>query len=191
MPLRGLRRRTARNLWAKVRERERERERESLTYKSLECPRDTFSIISYRYVKIPESDPDVFCPDDPPVDYPFYYPFSFLPFSFSHKLLIVIAIQKKSEKNEIFSDLIAFFIHIELPLAMLPPAWSAGVFFIYGCVLLPSSPDNLPCIRAPPLWVPPFGQTPESPLRRCACGLRDAHVERFVNSPQEDFPLRK
>lgn len=153
------------------------RTRKSLTYKSLECPRDTFYIISYRYVKIPEPDPDVFCPDDPPVDYPFYYPFSFPPLSFSHNLLIVIAIQKISEKTSFFSDLIALFIRTELPSAMIPPAWSAGVFFIYGCVPLPSPPDNLPCIRAPPPRIPPFGQTPEASLRRCACGLRDAHVE--------------
>lgn len=138
-----------------------ERERESLTYKSLECPRDTFSIISYRYVKIPESDPDVFCPTDPPVDYPFSYPFSFPPLNFSHKLLIVIAIQKKSEKTSFFSDLIALFIRTELPSAMIPPAWSAGVFFIYGCVP-PPIPDNLPYIRAPPSRIPPFGQTPEA-----------------------------
>ncbi|WP_304392126.1 hypothetical protein, partial [uncultured Desulfovibrio sp.] len=50
-------------------------ERDSLTYKSLECPRDTFSLISYRYVKIPEPDPDVFTPADPPAHYPFFYPF--------------------------------------------------------------------------------------------------------------------
>ncbi len=142
---------------------ERERERESLTYKSLECPRDTFSLISYRYVKIPEPDPDVFTPVDPPVHYPFYYPFSFPSLRFSHKLLIVIEIQKNSEKISFFRDLLAFFIRTELPPAMMTPAWSAGVFFIYGTVPRSSAAHVLPRIRSPPL-ASPLQEDAESPL---------------------------
>lgn len=154
----------------------RERERDSLTYKSLECPRDTFSLISYRYVKIPEPDPDVFTPADPPAHYPFFYPFSFLPFRFSHKLLIVIKIQKNSEKISFFWDLLALFIRTELPPAMIPPAWSAGVFFIYGPFLPSPLPGEQPRIRAPPPGASSSGQTPEASLRRCPAVMRDAHV---------------
>lgn len=136
---------------------------ESLTYKSLECSRDTFSIISYRYVKIPESDPSDSTPGNPPDDYPFYYPFSFLPLSFSHKLLIVIEIEKKSEKSSFFSDLSVLFIRTELPPAMMPPAWSVGVFFIYGTVPRPSAAHVLPRIRPPPL-ASPLQEDAEAPL---------------------------
>lgn len=56
------------------------------------------------------------------------------------------------------------------------PTWSAGVFFIYGTVLLPSAPDDLPHIRAPPLTAPNSGQTPEASPGAASAVMRDAHV---------------
>ena len=53
---------------------------------------------------------------------------------------------------------------------------SAGVFFIYGHVLLSSVPDALPRIRAPPLAAPYSGQMPEASPGAALAVMRDAHV---------------
>ena len=158
-------------------EMKRERERESLTYQTNTSNTDSFSLISYIYRKIPEPDPDRFYRLSSSVAYPFSYPFFASCLPFYKEFPLVTENKIFSEKISFFSDRFPFSLRTELPSAMIPPAWSAGVFFIYGCVPLPSPPDNLPCIRAPPPRIPPFGQTPEASLRRCACGLRDAHVE--------------
>ena len=157
-------------LRARARERERERERESLTYQTNTSNTDSFSLISYIYRKIPEPDPDRFYRLSSSVAYPFFYPFFASRLPFPKEFPLVTENKNFSEKISFFSVRFPFFLRTELPSAMLPPAWSAGVFFIYGCVILPSPPDNLPDIRGPPPRIPPFGQTPESPLRRCACG---------------------
>ena len=154
-----------------------ERERESLTYQTNTSNTDSFSLISYIYRKIPEPDPDRFYRLSSSVAYPFSYPFFASCLPFYKEFPLVTENKIFSEKISFFSDRFPFSLRTELPSAMIPPAWSAGVFFIYGCVPLPSPPANLPRIRAPPPRIPPFGQTPEASLRRCACGLRDAHVE--------------
>ena len=151
-----------------VSERERERERESLTYQTNTSNTDSFSLISYIYRKIPEPDPDSFYRLSSSVAYPFSYPFSANRLSFSQEYTVVIENKIFSEKTLFFSGLLLFVFRTELLLTM-RPTWSAGVFFIYGPVLLPSAPNELPRIRAPPLPAPYFGQTPEPP-RRCLCG---------------------
>ncbi len=151
------------------RERERERERESLTCQTNTSNTDSFSLISYSYRKIPEPDPDRFYRLSSSVAYPFPYPFFASRLPFSKEFPLVTENKNFSEKISFFSVRFPFFLRTELPSPMLPPAGSAGVFFIYGYVLLPSPPDNL-YIRAPPPRIPPFGQTPKAPLRRCACG---------------------
>lgn len=145
-----------------------ERERESLTYQTNTSNTDSFSLISYIYRKIPEPDPDSFYRLSSSVAYPFSYPFSANRLSFSQEYTVVIENKIFSEKTLFFSGLLLFVFRTELLLTM-RPTWSAGVFFIYGPVLLPSAPNELPRIRAPPLPAPYFGQTPEPP-RRCLCG---------------------
>lgn len=145
-----------------------ERERESLIYQTNTSNTDSFSLISYIYRKIPEPDPNRFYRLFPSVAYPFSYPFSANRLSFPQEYTVVIENKNFSEKTLFFSGLLLFVFRTEL-LLTLCPTWSAGVFFIYGPVLLPSAPDELPRIRAPPLPVPYFGQTPEPP-RRCLCG---------------------
>ena len=152
-----------------IRERERERERESLTYQTNTSNADSFSLISYTYRKIPEPEPNRFYRLFSSVTYPFSYPFFASRLSFPQEYTVVIENKIFSEKTLLFSDLLlSFFPRTELLLTM-RPTWSAGVFFIYGPVLLPSAPDELPRIRAPPLPAPYFGQTPEPP-RRCLSG---------------------
>ena len=148
---------------------ERERERESLTYQTNTSNKDSFSLISYIYRKIPEPDPDRFYRLSSSVAYPFSYPFFASRLSFPKEFPLVTENKNFSEKISFFSVRFPFSLRTELPSAMIPPAWSAGVFFIYGCVP-PPIPDNPPYIRAPPPRIPPFGQTPEASLRRCACG---------------------
>lgn len=157
-------------------ERERERERESLTYQTNTSNTDSFSLISYIYRKIPEPDPDSFSRLSSSVAYPFSYPFfaSYLPFLQEYN--VVIENKKFSEKILFFSVLFLFSLRTELPPAMIPPAWSAGVFFIYGPFLPSSLPGEQPHIRAPPPGDSFFGQTPEASLRRCPAVMRDAHV---------------
>ena len=173
-------------------ERERERERESLTYLTNTSNVDNFSLIFYIYRKIPEPGPDRFYRLFPLVDYPFCYPFSASSLSFPQEYNVVTENKNFSEKISFFSVSLLFALRTELPSAMLPPAWSAGVFCIYGSVFFPPNPDGLPRIRAPPLNAPypPGGRRnppPALPLRLCVMPT----FERSVNSPQEDFPLRK
>lgn len=149
--------------------RERERERESLTYQTNTSNTDSFSLISYIYRKIPEPDPDRFYRLSSSVAYPFAYPFSTRRLPFLQEYNVVIENKKFSEKILFFSVLFLFFLRTELPSAMMPPAWSAGVFFIYGPSPLSPRPSEQPRIRAPPPGVPYFGQTPEA-SRRCPCG---------------------
>lgn len=172
--------------------RERERERESLTHLTNTSNVDNFSLIFYIYRKIPEPDPDRFYRLSSLVDYPFFYPFFARRLLFSQEYTVVIENKNFSEKFSFFSAAFLFVLRTELPLTMLPPAWSAGVFCIYGSVLFPPAPDDLPRIRAPPLNAPyPPGRRrkplPALPLRLCVMPT----FERSVNSPQEDFPLRK
>ena len=174
------------------RERERERERESLTYLTNTSNVDNFSLIFYIYRKIPEPGPDRLYRLFPLVDYPFCYPFSASRLSFPQEYNVVTENKNFSEKLSFFSVSLLFVLRTELPLAMLPPAWSTGVFCIYGSVLFSPNPDGLPRIRAPPLNAPypPGGRRkppPALPLRLCVMPT----FERSVNSPQEDFPLRK
>ena len=171
---------------------ERERERESLTHLTNTSNVDNFSLIFYIYRKIPEPDPDRFYRLSSLVDYPFFYPFFARRLLFSQEYTVVIENKNFSEKFSFFSAAFLFVLRTELPLTMLPPAWSAGVFCIYGSVLFPPAPDDLPRIRAPPLNAPyPPGRRrkplPALPLRLCVMPT----FERSVNSPQEDFPLRK
>ena len=151
------------------RRHERERERESLTYQTNTSNTDSFSLISYIYRKIPEPDPDRFYRLSSSVAYPFAYPFSTRRLPFLQEYNVVIENKKFSEKILFFSVLFLFFLRTELPSAMMPPAWSAGVFFIYGPSPLSPRPSEQPRIRAPPPGVPYFGQTPEA-SRRCPCG---------------------
>ena len=163
-------------------ERETERERESLTYQTNTSNTDSFSLISYIYRKIPEPDPDRFYRLFPSVAYPFSYPFSASRLSFPQEFTVVIENKKFSEKILFFSVLFLFSLRTELPSAMMPPAWSAGVFFIYGPFPLSPRPGEQSRIRAPPSRVPYFGQTPEA-SRRCPAVMRDAHVQTsFVNA---------
>ena len=151
------------------RERERERERESLNS-------DSFSLIYYIYRKIPEPDPDRFYRLFSSVAYPFSYPFFASRLLFSQEYTVVIENKNFSEKISLFSDVFLFILRTELLLTM-RPTWSAGVFFIYGTVLLPSAPDDLPRIRAPPLTAPNSGQTPEASPGAASAVMRDAHVQ--------------
>ena len=149
---------------------ERERERESLTYLTNTSNVDSLSLIFYIYRKIPEPGPDRFYRLFPLVDYPFCYPFSASRLLFPQQYNVVIENKIFSEKISFFSVSLLFVLRTELPSAMFPPAWSAGVFCIYGSVLFPSAPDDLPCIRAPPLNAPyPPGRR-RKPPRRCLCG---------------------
>lgn len=171
--------------------RERERERESLTHRTNTSNADSFSLISYIYRKIPEPEPDRFYRLSSLVAYPFSYPFFASRLLFPQEYTVVIENKNFSEKSEFFSDVFLFVLRTELLPAM-RPTWSAGVFFIYGPILLPPNPDSLPRIRAPPLNAPyPPGRRrkppPALPLRLCVMPT----FERSVNSPQEDFPLRK
>ncbi|WP_300907034.1 hypothetical protein [uncultured Desulfovibrio sp.] len=154
----------------------RERERESLTYQTNTSNTDSFSLISYIYRKIPEPDPDRFYRLFPSVAYPFSYPFSASRLPFPQEFTVVIENKKFSEKILFFSVPFLFSLHTELPPAMIPPAWSAGVFFIYGPFFPSSLPGEQPRIRAPPPGDSFFGQTPEASLRRCPAVMRDAHV---------------
>lgn len=174
------------------RKQARERKRESLTYLTNTSNVDNFSLIFYIYRKIPEPGPDRFYRLFPLIDYPFCYPFSASSLSFPQEYNVVTENKNFSEKISFFSVSLLFALRTELPSAMLPPAWSAGVFCIYGSVFFPPNPDGLPRIRAPPLNAPypPGGRRnppPALPLRLCVMPT----FERSVNSPQEDFPLRK
>ena len=110
--------------------RERERERESLTYQTNTSNTDSFSLISYIYRKIPEPAPDRFYRLFPSVAYPFTYPFFASRLSFPQEFTVVIENKKFSEKNLFFSVSFLFSLRTELPPAMMPPALSAGDFFI-------------------------------------------------------------
>ena len=157
------------------RERERERERESLTYRTNTSNADSFSLISYIYRKIPEPEPDRFYRLSSLVAYPFSYPFFASRLLFPQEYTVVIENKNFSEKISLFSDVFLFVLRTELLLTMCP-TWSAGVFFIYGHVLLSSVPDALPRIRAPPLAAPYSGQMPEASPGAALAVMRDAHV---------------
>ena len=148
---------------------ERERERESLTHLTNTSNVDNFSLIFYIYRKIPEPDPDRFYRLSSLVDYPFFYPFFARRLLFSQEYTVVIENKNFSEKFSFFSAAFLFVLRTELPLTMLPPAWSAGVFCIYGSVLFPPAPDDLPRIRAPPLAARTPGRR-RKPPRRCFHG---------------------
>lgn len=139
----------------------RERERESLTYRTNTSNADSFSLISYIYRKIPEPEPDRFYRLSSLVAYPFSYPFFASQLLFPQEYTVVIENKNFSEKISLFSDVFLFVLRTELLVTMCP-TWSAGVFFIYGHVLLSSVPDAHPRIRAPPLAAPYSGQTPEA-----------------------------
>ena len=156
-------------------ERERERERESLTYQTNTSNADSFSLISYIYRKIPEPGPNRFYRLSSLVAYPFSYPFFASQLLFPQEYTVVIENKNFSEKISLFSDVFLFVLRTELLLTMCP-TWSAGVFFIYGHVLLSSVPDALPRIRAPPLAAPYSGQMPEASPGAALAVMRDAHV---------------
>ena len=145
--------------------RERERERESLTCSTNTTNTNTFSLIYYIYRKVPEPDSDRVYWLSTSVHYPFFYPFFFSRLLFPQEYTVVIENKKFSEKILFFSVPLLFVLCTELLLTMCP-AWSAGVFFIYGTVLLPPIPDDLPLIRGPPLTT----------LRHCPVVMRDAHA---------------
>lgn len=153
----------------------RERERESLTYRTNTSNADSFSLISYIYRKIPEPEPDRFYRLSSLVAYPFSYPFFANRLLFPQEYTVVIENKNFSEKISLFSDVFLFVLRTELLLTMCP-TWSAGVFFIYGHVLLSSVPDALPRIRAPPLTAPYSGQMPEASPGAALAVMRDAHV---------------
>lgn len=150
--------------------------RESLTYQTNTSNTDSFSLISYTYRKIPEPDPDSFYRLSSSVAYPFSYPFFTRRLPFLQEYNVVIENKKFSEKILFFSVLFLFSLRTELPPAMIPPAWSAGVFFIYGPFLPSPLSGEQPRIRAPPPGDSSFGRTPEASLRRCPAVMRDAHV---------------
>lgn len=156
-------------------EMKRERERESLTYQTNTSNADSFSLISYNYRKIPEPEPDRFYRLSSLVAYPFSYPFFASQLLFPQEYTVVIENKNFSEKISLFSDVFLFVLRTELLLTMCP-TWSAGVFFIYGHVLLSSVPDAHPRIRAPPLAAPYSGQTPEASPGAALAVMRDAHV---------------
>ena len=114
------------------------------------------------------------------VAYPFSYPFFASQLLFPQEYTVVIENKNFSEKFLFFSGLLLFVLRTELLLTMCP-TWSAGVFFIYGTVLLPSAPDDLPHIRAPPLTAPYSGQMPEASPGAALAVMRDAPV--LNNSP--------
>lgn len=155
--------------------KERERERESLTYQTNTSNADSFSLISYIYRKIPEPGPNRFYRLSSLVAYPFSYPFFASQLLFPQEYTVVIENKNFSEKISLFSDVFLFVLRTELLLTMCP-TWSAGVFFIYGHVLLSSVPDALPRIRAPPLAAPYSGQMPEASPGAALAVMRDAHV---------------
>ena len=155
--------------------RKRERERESLTYQTNTSNADSFSLISYIYRKIPEPGPNRFYRLSSLVAYPFSYPFFASQLLFPQEYTVVIENKNFSEKISLFSDVFLFVLRTELLLTMCP-TWSAGVFFIYGHVLLSSVPDALPRIRAPPLAAPYSGQMPEASPGAALAVMRDAHV---------------
>lgn len=145
---------------------QRERERDSLTYSSLEFPRDIFSLISYRYRKIPDPELDKYSPETSSVDYPFSYPFFTFHPSFSNLFQQHIENTTFPEKKSFFSAFVPLALRTELPTATLPPVWPAGVFFIYGTFLLPPAPGDTRRIRGPPLTA-----------LRLPCGyVRDTHA---------------
>lgn len=141
----------------------RERERESLPYWLTRAHRDTFSLISYRYVKIPEPEADRFYPVLTLAAYPFSYPFfSFRP-TFSHIFQAVAAHKIFSEKNTIFSGAFPCSLCNERLLTLLR-AWPGGVFYIYGASSPAAFPRFFPEIRGPP------GPSQRRTLsRRCRC----------------------
>lgn len=139
----------------------KERLTESLTYRTNTSNADSFSLISYIYRKIPEPEPDRFYRLSSLVAYPFSYPFFASQLLFPQEYTVVIENKNFSEKISLFSDVFLFVLRTELLVTMCP-TWSAGVFFIYGHVLLSSVPDAHPRIRAPPLAAPYSGQTPEA-----------------------------
>ena len=147
--------------WRRMSYAKRERERESLTYRTNTSNADSFSLISYIYRKIPEPEPDRFYRLSSLVAYPFSYPFFASQLLFPQEYTVVIENKNFSEKISLFSDVFLFVLRTELLVTMCP-TWSAGVFFIYGHVLLSSVPDAHPRIRAPPLAAPYSGQTPEA-----------------------------
>ena len=104
-----------------------------------------------------------------------YYLFFASRLSFPQEYTVVIENKNFSEKFLFFSGLLLFVLRTELLLTMCP-TWSAGVFFIYGHVLLSSVPDALPRIRAPPLTAPYSGQMPEASPGAALAVMRDAHV---------------
>ena len=126
-------------------------------------------------MKIPEPEPDRFYRLSSLVAYPFSYPFFASRLLFPQEYTVVIENKNFSEKSENFSDVFLFVFRTEL-LPTMRPTWSAGVFFIYGPVLLPSAPDDLPRIRGLPLTAPNFGQTPEASPGAASTAMRDAHV---------------
>ena len=136
---------------------------------------DIFSLIYYTYRKIPEPDPDRFYRLFPLVAYPFSYPFFASLLSFPKEYTIVIGNKNFSEKFLFFSDPFLFVPCKKLLLSMCH-IWPAGVFLISSSVLIPSGPDGLPHIRAPPLL---------TPSGRCTSADRLwCHVFVSVNSPQ-------
>ena len=172
-------------------EREREREREiereikSLTYLTNTSNVDSFSLIFYSYRKIPEPGPDRFYRLFPLVDYPFCYPFSASRLLFPQEYNVVI-------ENKIFSGFAPLCSPYRTPLGHVSSRMVGGSFLhIWLCPLSlgsrrPSMHTRASTERAVPSW-----QTPETspalPLRLCVMPT----FERSVNSPQEDFPLRK
>lgn len=142
--------------------------RESLTRLTNTSNVDNFSLIFYIYRKIPEPDPDRFYRLSSLVDYPFFYPFFARRLLFPQEYTVVIENKNFSEKFSFFSAAFLFVLRTELLLTM-HPSWSAGVFCIYGTVLFPPAPDDLPRIRAPPLAARTPGRR-RKPPRRCFHG---------------------
>ena len=150
-----------------------QRERESLIYQTNTSNTDSFSLISYIYRKIPEPDPNRFYRLFPSVAYPFSYPFSANRLSFPQEYTVVIENKNFSEKTLFFSGLLLFvFRHIR----PCPPPFGSRRITPHPC---PSTPRAI--FRAD------AGAPPALPLRLCVMPT----FERSVNSPQEDFPLRK
>ena len=110
---------------------------------------DNFSLIYYIYRKIPEPDSDGFYWLFTSVHYPFFYPFSVRFLFFFQENKLVTENKNFSEKTLFFSVRLLFALRSSSLLTE-HPAWSAGIFFIYGTFLLPPAPDDTQRVRAPP-----------------------------------------
>lgn len=109
-----------------------------------------FSVISYIYLKIPDSEPPSKIHYVLPFAYPFSYPFFANLLKFPLKLQQVTENKDFSKKIFIFSAAHIFFLVPELFLAMQLPACQERVFFIYGCANSFLNHFLLPLLRSPP-----------------------------------------